>query len=382
LYFGNVIAGAISIEQAVRNTEENVRRNIAVVATLELDWEVIAREREDNFTEDGMWVNPMRYLQLITSQEIEQVGALPYVRHFDYSSTFHIGTIELTRYHESSDMGLYTPEDHLEFFMLTGGSNPNILDIVENNIRLVDGRTFTRDEIRNDTTSIVISSDLAESNGISIGSTINFQIRIYDQNFDGDLDGMMPTPMPMETRMLVPDSMERAEILNFEFHVIGTVEPVRRPLSQSDREAYWEYVERQNAMYVTNEAIAHVMGEFKEASMRINPGISEEYHFELHLRPIFVINDPIELSNFREAATRIIPEHYEIIDTGDAYEAVAGPLRNMEWIASIILYVAASATLVILSLLVTLFLRDRKHEIGIYLSLGEKRKKVVRTDIN
>jgi len=33
--------------------------------------------------------------------------------------------------------------------------------------------------------------------------------------------------------------------------------------------------------------------------------------------------------------------------------------------------------LIILSLLITLFLRDRKHEIGIYLALGEKKGKII-----
>lgn len=51
-------------------------------------------------------------------------------------------------------------------------------------------------------------------------------------------------------------------------------------------------------------------------------------------------------------------------------------MANLEWIASIILYVAIAATILILSLLITLFLRDRRHEMGIYLSLGERKFKI------
>jgi len=92
---------------------------------------------------------------------------------------------------------------------------------------------------------------------------------------------------------------------------------------------------------------------------------------------LYVLNDPADLPAFKEAAGAIIPEMYKIIDTGESYDTVAAPMKTVQWIASLVLIVAVGATLLILSLLVTLFLRDRKHEIGIYLSLGERKGKVV-----
>ncbi|WZU02242.1 FtsX-like permease family protein [Erysipelothrix sp. D19-032] len=45
--------------------------------------------------------------------------------------------------------------------------------------------------------------------------------------------------------------------------------------------------------------------------------------------------------------------------------------------AQITLIVVVSATILILSLVIVLFLRDRKHELGVYLSLGDRRGRVV-----
>ena len=59
------------------------------------------------------------------------------------------------------------------------------------------------------------------------------------------------------------------------------------------------------------------------------------------------------------------------------FNRVAGPMESIQWIASITLYIAVGSTLLILTLLITLFLKDRRHEMGIYLSLGEKRTKVM-----
>ena len=49
----------------------------------------------------------------------------------------------------------------------------------------------------------------------------------------------------------------------------------------------------------------------------------------------------------------------------------------MKWISSVVLLATIVATIIILSLLITLFLRDRRHEIGILLAIGEKKIKVI-----
>ena len=49
----------------------------------------------------------------------------------------------------------------------------------------------------------------------------------------------------------------------------------------------------------------------------------------------------------------------------------------MSKLSKYVLIVAIIATVLITGLVVLLFLRDRKHELGIYLSLGERRGRVV-----
>ncbi|GAA4076861.1 FtsX-like permease family protein [Amphibacillus indicireducens] len=49
----------------------------------------------------------------------------------------------------------------------------------------------------------------------------------------------------------------------------------------------------------------------------------------------------------------------------------------MSTLSRYVLMAAIFATILIAGLVVLLFLRDRKHELGIYLSLGEKRSRVI-----
>jgi putative ABC transport system permease protein len=101
------------------------------------------------------------------------------------------------------------------------------------------------------------------------------------------------------------------------------------------------------------------------------------YTSNAYYTTLFVLNDPMDLELFEKEADTFLPEYYEVESIG-SYDQVAAPMKSMQGIATLILYGAVGAAIITISLLITLFLRDRKHEIGIYLSLGEKKSKIAR----
>lgn len=90
-----------------------------------------------------------------------------------------------------------------------------------------------------------------------------------------------------------------------------------------------------------------------------------------------MLNDPRDVDAFSEAAVSILPEHWNIYDTSGSFKPFINLMDTMLWIAQLIFWGAVVAKIMILSLVITLFLRDRKHEIGIYLALGEKKGKIL-----
>ena len=63
--------------------------------------------------------------------------------------------------------------------------------------------------------------------------------------------------------------------------------------------------------------------------------------------------------------------------SSDQYDQIAGGMQKLGKISGYVVIIAVAAALMIISLIVLLFLRDRKHELGIYLSLGESRAKII-----
>lgn len=83
------------------------------------------------------------------------------------------------------------------------------------------------------------------------------------------------------------------------------------------------------------------------------------------------------MPDFVADATPLLPKHYSIISAQDKYDTISGSMNKVAKFSKYILITAAAASIIILTLVIILFIRDRKKELGIYLSLGEKKIKII-----
>jgi len=358
---GNVIAGAITIEQSIRNTESSMLRGMVPVTTIEIDWKP-GVEYED--------------VKFLTVEQIESLGALDMVEFFDYSTSAGLSSSVLKRYEDPSMYGgsvMMGPsgEEYTAWFNLTGGQSGVIMDRKMDKIKIVEGRELNEEEVRSGKNVVVISQQLAELNGLQVGSAFMLVSEIYnfsdyerELSSSGEASAVYEEPKPIK-------------VLEFEFTVVGLFDRVGPPpVSDEHGMIDWAEMERPNNMYTSNNAInainSQVTAEHKLANPQEDFGNDDPY-----LTPIFVLNDMENLGAFSDAATALLPDYFRVLDNTSAFRAITAPMENMSSIARIILWVAIGASLVILSLLITLFLRDRRHEIGIYLSLGERKLRIV-----
>ena len=369
---GNVIAGAISIEQAVKNTEINIRKGMGAFATTEIDYDKLSGKLDFDYNK----------MEMLSTEAIDKIGKLSYVKYYDYTSNMSLQSKNLKRYqNENSNNGgviispfnsvTKTSDEETEgYFSIKGGQSSEPMDLKENKIKLVAGRIFTEEEMNSNANLVLISKKVAELNNLVVGSSITLYSNIYSS--DGVIGrDLLPTFPNIGLN-------EPASVKEFEFQVIGIFEPQKTTETNEKGEVDFNYLdeEKENTFYTSNKVVKNINDVLMAETKEVNPDI-EYQESQDYFVPLFVLEDPIDLPKFREEAKQFMPDYYKITDNSSLFEQVSAPMKNMEWIASIVLYVACGATLIILSLLITLFLRDRKHEIGIYLSLGEKRTKVI-----
>ena len=87
---GNVIAGAISIQQAVENTDKNIRKSLGGYVTAELDYDKIMQEQK--FDDESFRIDYM------TAEQIEKIGESQYVKYYDYTSSASLQSDILRNY--------------------------------------------------------------------------------------------------------------------------------------------------------------------------------------------------------------------------------------------------------------------------------------------
>ena len=81
----NVIAGAVSIQQATQNVEKTIKNKMGATVTLRLDYENM---------KDGDYEN----IENLKMKTITAVGELPYVKYYDYVLMGNIGSSGLKSY--------------------------------------------------------------------------------------------------------------------------------------------------------------------------------------------------------------------------------------------------------------------------------------------
>src|SRR5690625_2979047 len=253
-------------------------------------------------------------------------------------------------------------------FMLKGINYAPVIDFEEGKGKLADGRVFTQEEVDNGSAVTIISKKLAEKNNLQVGDTFTLINEVYtydDKTGEEDL---------FSSRDVV-------------LEIIGLFESYAVKEDQGDNQAQdmfdWMDMDYQNTVYVPNEIVAsedrYHWEEYLKADEEYAAMIEEEGGMESfeYYRPMYVLNNPEDTEAFAEEVIPLLPELYTVISAVDQYDNIAGPVESMSKLSTYVLIAAVIATVLITGLVVLLFLRDRKRELGIYLSLGEKRGRVV-----
>jgi len=350
----SIISGSISVYQAINNTETRLLKQISAAATIGFD-----SDKMSNFSEEDY-----QAMQYLSAGTIKKIGSLPSVKYYDYSSIAGLESNYLKSYYEDQENGMMEfSRGAKEYFSLKGVEQPELIDIKENKIKLTEGRTFKDDEMKSLTYVAVISKNFAKLNNLNIASKFTLENNVYDYTKSDIVDY---------------EEMKPVKSQKYEFEVIGIFEPVKRAKESNEGKIDFGYdQEIENRIYAPNPVVDAAQQYMTDEYAKLDEE-SEKYKDQgIYYTTLYILNSPADINEFREQASELIPDYYKVFDTGRSFEMSIAPMKSMQWIFSLVLYIAIGATVVVLSLLMTLFMKDRKHEMGIYLSLGEKKMRIV-----
>lgn len=352
---GNVIAGSIAIQQSTANVEKKIKHDLGATVSVELDYQKMMDEGQ-SFSPDALKV-----------EDIKKLGDSTYVKEFDYNVKTNLFVKKIKTYEMENAS---TMSNMPKTLSLKGNNLLEPLDFKDKKVKLVEGRTFKQDEINSGKDVAIISKKVAEANGFNVGDKVVLDSSVMDFKQDGSMEELASQDHPVE--------------------IIGIFEPTSVEKKKSDGkdqkgfEAQFMETEQFNTVYMPNDAVMTINKVEFEKGKALVPdrykkadGTDASVEDMNQITPIYVLKSPEDVEAFKEEAKSSIPEGYKLTASTDQYDQVGGTFKKMSQISGYVVLLAIGATLLIISLVVILFLRDRKHELGIYLSLGETRTKVM-----
>lgn len=362
---GNVMAGAIAIRQGADNVEKNIKRQLGAVLTVEVDHKAY----QELYEKDPE--NPPEYPLPLKPDLLKAIGQSSYVKSFDYTIEMGMGSDSLNRWMtpEEAQWAENDPWGKTYGFVLKGTEYPSVMLIEEGKANLVSGKVFSQEEISSGARVTLITKQLAEANNIKVGD--NVVVSTYFMDYG---DGTQP--------MQEPTIKEQRDL---PLKVIGIYEVVEKPESQSQSNkmmpAMQDKARLYNTMFVPNQAIMAEQRAMQEYWMAQAPEElteeDKERAMQVYYQSLYILNSPDDIEAFKQETQALLPPMYTVMTNSDSFSVIAAPVEQTSKMANYVLWVAIGASILIISLVVMLFLRDRKHELGIYMSLGEKRSKVI-----
>lgn len=368
---GNVMAGAIAIDQGTKSVETTIKKKLGSVAKIILDYDKLNKESNDSVE----IVEP-------TKKTLEDIGKLEQVNYYDYSIQSYLNT-EKFKGAQSDNENMMMGDGETSSFSFKGVNYNEVLDIKNNIIKLKDGRVFEKDEIEKGKNVILISEEVAKANNLQVGDKATIDYVTFG--------GISIAEDGTETKL---DQAKK----DFQMEVIGIFNVIQSEKKQSNKNDNSDtammnesnYMERVNTVYSSNNYVKKVSTEFSLLDYEQNPenyGDMTKEEFEKQMNEndygtaTYTLKSPEVAEDFRIEANKILEQNKnkfsKVLVSTDQYEQVAGPVKGMSKISKLVLIISVLASILIITLVTILFLRDRKHELGIYLSLGEKRSKVI-----
>ena len=358
----NLIITTIAIKNATNESTEFAKSSIGSEVTLSVDMQGLRKSVREKNGEVGENSNEKQVIEIpkISVTDVLAIADSEYLSGYSYGYTAYANVEDLeTVESEMEKMGeISTPEGNVSSSssgrgQITGMPNMKMdmkdfrQNLVSGDIAISATNSFeSLSEVKSGTMelvygessalntdgSVIISYDFAELNKLTVGSVIK----------------------------LIHTNTEEA----FELTIVGIYEN-----SKASDDMRNMLMNSSNTMYVNFTTGEKFMTE--EEYNEGNYGISSA---------VYYLNDPNNYEAFvAEAETKVSLEENDLklsIDES-TYERMVGSIESIGSFANIILVVVIIASVLLVTLIINSQVKERNYEMGVLLSLGENKRKIV-----
>ena len=326
----NLVIAGLSIQSATQKSMDQIRSSLGNDVTLSVDFRNMMKNRKP-----GEVVSNETSL---TTPMADSLKDLKYVESYNYqistsADSDSISAVETESDNSNNQQDTNKPNDQPEQasnqgdFTISANTTMEYLDSFTNsNYTLTDGRLLTSDDAN--TNNCVIETNLASDNDLSIGDTFTITSTVND------------------------------ETITQELTIVGIYE------IQSTNEIGGAHFNNPVNTIYTDLSVGQTL-----------TGSSENI-----TSAIYYLDDPKNAEAFVELAKKKSDIDFDTfsLDANDRlYQQNASSLESMQSFAKMFVWIVVIAGSAILCLILALTIRNRYYEIGVFLSLGQSKIKII-----
>ena len=379
---GNLVILGLGISQAAENAKILTRKKMKAVVNYEIDYESF-HKYVDGLTDqteiDEAYKNYPKLDKENASALLndERVIAYNYIR---YSNMFtkDISGVPVGNEHlkENNGSGSYILEDGTEVeyrepeLQVYGNMSPNMIEFADGTNTIVEGRFYNQSDLDNQNRVVVISKELAEHNNLKIGdfiSTIAADPRYLETSTKNEL---------------------KADTYFHDYEIIGIYTTLNEVDPNSENFRWMSIYENpKNIVYVPMTSYAQDTFEVESAIYEYQKNNNSEFYvsdhvpsYEDNLTPykvVILIDDPLHIDSYVKYYSDGLAEYTKINANNETFKSLAKPLDTLSFFSNVIVWIVGVNAVVIITLVTALTLKTREFEIGVLLSLGVSKLKIV-----
>lgn len=326
----NLVIAGLSIQSATKKSMDQIRSSLGNDVTLSVDFRNMMKNRKPS--------EAVSNETSLTTTMADSLKDLKYVKNYNYqistsANSNSISAVETASDNSNNQQDTNKPNDQPEQasnqvdFTISANTTMKYLDsFTNNNYKLTKGRLLTTKD--QNTNNCVIETNLASDNDLSVGDTFTITTTVND------------------------------EIITQELTIVGIYE-----IQSTNEIGSAHFNNPVNTIY-TDLSIGQTL-----------TGSSENI-----TSAIYYLDDPENAEAFVELAKKksdIDFDTFSLDANNRLYQQNAPSLESMKSFAKMFVWIVVIAGSAILCLILALTIRNRYYEIGVLLSLGQSKVKII-----
>ncbi|MFD2387040.1 ABC transporter permease [Enterococcus rivorum] len=307
---GNVIAGAIAIQQSTDNVEKKIKNQLGAAVTAEMDMDKLMKANESG--------SEMKTPEPLKEETIKKIGESPYVKEYDYSISGYLGLKSFKTYQMEKDSNTIVSGLSGNNLFLKGTNSNEPSDFKDKKVKLTEGRLFTKEDKASDKLLAVISKTVADENGINVGDQVIWDSQYMKPKEDG--------------------STETYDSQKHSVEIIGIFEPLVAEKKKEDGEKSnpnqsFLDMEQFNTVYMTNNGVREINKAEFERGKELDPDAFKEANDAEQITPMYTLKSPEDVEAFKQESEPLLPEDYKMNASTDEFDKVGGSVKKMSQIS-------------------------------------------------